>query len=72
MTVGQLARRDGTDCGICGRIVELNAPKTDPDRPSIDHIIPRAAGGTNDPANLQLAHLSCNHRKHVKILAKAS
>jgi predicted nucleic acid-binding Zn ribbon protein len=71
MTVGQLARRDGTNCGICGRTVDLTAPKTDPDRPSIDHILPRAAGGTNDPANLQLAHLSCNHRKHVKILAKA-
>jgi 5-methylcytosine-specific restriction endonuclease McrA len=71
MTVGELAHRDGATCGICGRAVNLFAAKDNPDKPSIDHIIPRAAGGTNDPANLQLAHLSCNHRKHVKILAKA-
>jgi hypothetical protein len=67
MTVGQLARRDGTDCGICGQAVNLFATKDNPERPSIDHIIPRAAGGTNDPTNLQLAHLSCNHTKHVKV-----
>jgi endogenous inhibitor of DNA gyrase (YacG/DUF329 family) len=67
MTVGQLARRDGTDCGICGRTVNLFATKDNPDRPSVDHILPRAAGGTNDPTNLQLAHLSCNHTKHTKI-----
>jgi 5-methylcytosine-specific restriction endonuclease McrA len=69
MTVGELAKRDGPNCGICGNPVSLRAPKHDPDKPSIDHIIPRALGGTNDPKNLQLAHLSCNHRKHIKVVA---
>jgi HNH endonuclease len=31
---------------------------------SIDHIVPLAAGGTDDRANLQLAHLFCNLHKN--------
>ena len=45
-------------CGICGQ------PFTDPtDPPVVDHIVPRAYGGSDDPANLQAAHKSCNGRK---------
>jgi hypothetical protein len=32
-------------------------------RPTFDHIRPRLKGGTDDPANLQLAHAECNWRK---------
>lgn len=35
----------------------------DPLAASIDHIVPLAVGGTNDPANLQLSHFRCNWRK---------
>jgi hypothetical protein len=31
---------------------------------SIDHIVPRSRGGTNDDGNLQIAHLRCNLLKH--------
>lgn len=61
MTVGELAKRDGSACGICGETVELKAK--DMFRPSVDHVIPRAAGGKDDPSNLQLAHLWCNQVK---------
>jgi 5-methylcytosine-specific restriction endonuclease McrA len=45
-------------CGICGQ------PFTNPaDPPVVDHRIPRARGGTDDPSNLQAAHKSCNGRK---------
>jgi len=27
---------------------------------SIDHIVPVSAGGSDDPSNLQIAHLCCN------------
>lgn len=66
MTVGQLAKRDGSDCRICGKPVDLEAGPKDKFRPSIDHITPRACGGSNDPENLQLAHLWCNQVKHVR------
>lgn len=29
-------------------------------RPSIDHVVPRSAGGDEAPANLRLAHFWCN------------
>ncbi|MFN4224834.1 MAG: HNH endonuclease [Hyphomonas sp.] len=32
-------------------------------RPTFDHIRPRAAGGSDRPENLQLAHALCNRRK---------
>jgi hypothetical protein len=36
----------------------------DPPSPSVNHIIPKSRGGTNDPRNLQIAHLRCNLLKH--------
>lgn len=58
-----LARRDGTDCGICGDPVDMSLRKPDLFRASVDHIVPWAKGGTHDPENLQLAHLWCNQAK---------
>jgi 5-methylcytosine-specific restriction endonuclease McrA len=64
MSTRQLAQRDGTNCGICGLFVDVTLDRAaGPDCPSVDHVIPRARGGSNDPANLQLAHLRCNMLK---------
>jgi 5-methylcytosine-specific restriction endonuclease McrA len=53
---------NATVCGICGQ------PFTDPnDPPVVDHIHPRAYGGTDDPSNLQAAHRSCNGRKGAQL-----
>ncbi len=67
ITVDHLAARDGTDCALCGEAVDMSAGPTDPARPSVDHKWPRSRGGTDDPENLQLAHLDCNQRKSDKI-----
>lgn len=61
MSVMQLAKRDGTDCTICGEVVDMTL--TRPSSlfgPSVDHVLPRALGGTDDPENLALAHYWCN------------
>jgi 5-methylcytosine-specific restriction endonuclease McrA len=53
MAISLLLERDGDCCWLCG----------DPMRPeeiSIDHILQRAAGGTDDAVNLALAHRACN------------
>ena len=63
VSVGWLAERDGTDCSICGEPVDMAAKLPDQMCPSVDHVIPRAKGGTNDPSNLALAHFSCNRIK---------
>jgi hypothetical protein len=63
VSVGEIAKRDGTECKICGDEVDLNAGPKDPFRGSVDHIVPRSRGGSNDPSNLQLSHLWCNQVK---------
>jgi 5-methylcytosine-specific restriction endonuclease McrA len=63
MSVTQLAARYGKTCGICSEPVDMTLRAPDPGCASVDHIVPKAAGGTNDPTNLQLAHLLCNVRK---------
>lgn len=69
LSVVQLADRDGLNCGICHEPVDLDAATDDLMRPSVDHIWPRALGGTNDPSNLQLAHLICNIHKRDRVPA---
>lgn len=56
-----LFRRDNGICGICGHEVHANAFH-------IDHIIPLSKGGEHSYANTQIAHQTCNCKKHAKIL----
>ena len=55
--------RDGWVCGICLKPVSPGCRWPSPDSPSLDHIVPLAAGGSHEPANVQLAHLRCNEQK---------
>jgi hypothetical protein len=67
LSARELANRDGPNCGICRYPVDFGAERTDEFRPSIDHIIPRSHGGSDDAENLQLAHLWCNQIKNARI-----
>lgn len=61
MNVREIAQRDGLDCRICGEVVDMNLKRpASLFGPSVDHVTPRAHGGSDDPANLQLAHYWCN------------
>jgi hypothetical protein len=51
-----LHRKYGYDCFICG------SPFGN-EKPTIEHWIPRAAGGSDDISNLRLTHKSCNVMK---------
>lgn len=66
VTVEQ-ARSLGLRCGICSLPVDLSLRKPDLLAPSIDHIVPKALGGTDDLSNLQMAHWGCNQRKHLRV-----
>src|SRR5690606_20768724 len=66
-TPGELAKRDGPYCRLCGCDVDMSARHPDPMRPSVDHIIPRALGGSDAAENNQLAHLLCNQIKSDRV-----
>lgn len=66
-----LGLRDGWRCGICGKKVNHDLRHPDLLAPSVDHIVPLARGGTNDPGNLQIAHFRCNFSKRGELLGNA-
>lgn len=48
-------------CWLCGERVDKTLPWPHRRSKSVDHVTPLAMGGRlTDPANLRLAHLSCN------------
>lgn len=61
-----LVDRDGTGCAICGRKINMSlksGPKGSRRGPSVDHIVPRSLGGTDDITNLRLACWGCNQKR---------
>lgn len=50
-------------CAYCGLPIDFNAPSTDPLSFSVDHVIPFAAGGSDQMENLVGAHRACNRAK---------
>lgn len=54
-----ILKRDGEQCVKCGASPKKNSAVT----LEVDHIIPVAEGGTNDPKNLQTLCWSCNQGK---------
>jgi hypothetical protein len=63
----RLIERDGPACWICGGEVDLDVAATAPGAPTVDHVVPRARGGSSDPANLRLAHRRCNGRRGSRL-----
>lgn len=54
-------KRDNWVCQICYDPVDSGLIGTMSIwRPSLDHEVPRAAGGSDDPSNLRIAHFWCN------------
>jgi 5-methylcytosine-specific restriction endonuclease McrA len=61
--------RDTWTCQLCGTPVERDAVVPHWYAPTLDHIIPLAAGGTHEPSNAQCAHFICNARKGARVAA---
>lgn len=56
----RLIKRDGSRCAWCGQELEINSLST-----TVDHVLPRSAGGPDGIRNLILACASCNHQRYV-------
>lgn len=54
------ARRDNWICGLCQNRIPEQPVKNDSFNLSIDHIVPRARGGSDYPTNLRATHQGCN------------
>ena len=63
MQLQRLAERDGWACWLCGGEIDPHATRTSPVAGSIDHLVPRSRGGSDDASNLRLAHRRCNVRR---------
>jgi len=57
----RIAERDGWWCWLCGEAIEPDA--IGPWQATIDHLVPRSRGGSNELSNLRLAHRRCNNRR---------
>jgi 5-methylcytosine-specific restriction endonuclease McrA len=56
--------RDRWTCHLCHLPVppdlEWVNDEWQPNYPTLDHLVPRSHGGTDEPSNLKLAHMGCN------------
>lgn len=52
--------RDNYMCHLCGEVTDPTLDATDANYPTLDHLIPRSKGGTDDDTNLSTAHFECN------------
>jgi 5-methylcytosine-specific restriction endonuclease McrA len=59
----ELARWFGANCRLCNQSIDMNLAGHHPGRWNVDHINPRAKGGTETWGNVQLAHRGCNSIK---------
>jgi HNH endonuclease len=70
LLVGYLRERDGDCCPRCRKMIRFglpSGPNGDPSGlgPSIDHVMPRSRGGSDDLANLRLMHWRCNRARRT-------
>lgn len=52
--------RDGSVCWLCREPVDFDAPPNSDWSATLDHVVTRAAGGSDGVDNLRLAHRWCN------------
>lgn len=69
----QIFDRDGYDCYLCNKPVDLNAPHVQGQSgwetyPHIEHVVPLSRGGTDTLSNVRIAHAKCNMDKGVRLL----
>lgn len=55
-------------CAICHTHIDIDAPAFSPLSVEVDHIVPRARGGSlYELDNLQLTHSKCNRKKGARM-----
>ena len=57
--IARLRNRDGDDCWLCG-LPMTEPPRRHNKRISLEHLVARSDGGSDEPGNLVLCHQHCN------------
>ncbi len=65
----RIGKRDGWVCWLCLETVDPDEQKW-AWKATIDHVVPRGDGGTNDDSNLRLAHMWCNNERRDGLAEK--
>lgn len=68
VSLAKLIERDGPDCQLCDKPLDMSVEWPHPNYPSIDHVIPLSRGGEHSLSNTQMTHLICNVKKGAKLL----
>lgn len=66
----EIFERDGWRCHLCRKPIRRDLPRLDPDGATIDHLIPIARGGLDEPANVAAAHWKCNRAKGIRAMGE--
>lgn len=61
----RIGERDGWICWICQEPINKRKRNNAHYGPSLDHVIRRADGGSNEDSNLKIAHRKCNSERHT-------
>lgn len=59
----RICARDGFVCWLCGEPIDPGFRGPHRLGPSVDHVVPIVAGGSDDDSNLRPAHYGCNSRR---------
>lgn len=63
---GHLRAMYGDNCHWCGELMRFNASPNHDRFPTIEHLVPRSEGGSNQMENLRLACKRCNNGRHAQ------
>lgn len=63
----ELYERDAWTCYLCESPVDREGSPNGDRAPSLDHVLPKSLGGSDDPSNLKTACRACNSRKGVSV-----
>ena len=53
-------------CWLCNGLIDFGLPAGHPWSFEVDHVVPRAHGGTDDRHNLRASHRKCNNERWNK------
>ena len=65
-----LEDKDGGLCAVCFEPIDLTLSGRHADGPTVEHIIPRSRGGSDELENLALSHWRCNKGRGTRDLAE--